>query len=146
MFSGLCCKPAILGLFKQRGSLKNRFEFSPGRADPYSAINPKDSELCILSKTVQECLGSGERNPVNEVREKHTARRTLWCSVLSFPCCLTLSITPEKTVGAASCTHVQASKQTVLRQLLRQVMQGEDTSLLKSLCYFILREGSFTLT
>lgn len=109
VFSGLCCKPAILGLSKQHGSLKNRFEFSPGRADPYLDINLKDSELCILSKTVQECPGGGESNPVHEVREKHTARRTLWCSVLSFPCCLTLSITPEKIVQAVSCTHIKAS-------------------------------------
>lgn len=52
VFSGLCCKPAILGLSKQHGSLKNRFEFSPGRVDPYLDINLKDSELCILSKTM----------------------------------------------------------------------------------------------
>jgi len=52
VFSGLCCKPAILGLSKQHSSLKKRFEFSPGRADPYLDINLKDSELCILSKTM----------------------------------------------------------------------------------------------
>lgn len=52
VFPGLCCKPVILGLSKQCGSLKNMFEFSPGRAGPYVDINPKDSELCILFKTM----------------------------------------------------------------------------------------------
>lgn len=70
MFSGLHCKPAILGLSQQHGSLKHRFEFSPGRADPYLDINLKDPELCILYETVYNCASGAEKNQVNE--EKNT--------------------------------------------------------------------------
>lgn len=76
--------------------------------------------------------------------EKNRARRTPYCSVLSSPHCLTLSITPERQYRMFVAPMYKPL--TVLRHLLQEVMQRKNTSLLKFLRYFIVREGRFTLT